>query len=174
VIIFRSADFRSADEGLPPDGWYKLGRDKVESIFLADGRCPRIDVPEDIREYYLHMFHSGDLDKHKIQPARNGQKFRSVAALYKLITDDTVPVVVASWQAHQSEIEDLIAAVRSAPTSSNFRKLIPFQVNLQRHELAKFASSIVQADPDLDLFVWRGGYDEEIGVTSENDRILIG
>jgi CRISPR-associated endonuclease/helicase Cas3 len=165
--------FRSTDDGLPADGWYKLGRDKVESIFLAAGRSPRIDEPEDIRQYYSQMFYSGDLDKQKIQPARNGQKFRTVADLYKLITDDTVPVVVASWQANQSQIEGLITEVRSAPTSSNFRKLIPFQVNLRRYELANFASSIVQADPDLDLFVWRGGYDAEIGLTNENDALYI-
>jgi CRISPR-associated endonuclease/helicase Cas3 len=163
--------FRSTDDGLPADGWYKLGRDKVESVFLADGRPPHIDDPEDISEYYLQMFHSGDLDKHKIQALRNGQKFRTVAEYYKLITDDTVPVVVASWKTHEAEIEALIAAVRSAPTSANFRTLIPFQVNLRRHELLKY--QLVPEDPDLDLLVWRGGYDPSVGLTSKNDAIYI-
>jgi CRISPR-associated endonuclease/helicase Cas3 len=163
--------FRSIDVGLPADGWYKLGRDKVESVFLADGRPPRIDNPEDIREYYLQMFHSGELDKQKIQALRNGQKFRTVGENYKLINDDTVPVVVASWKAHLAEIEALIASVRSAPTSAAFRKLIPFQVNLRRHELLKY--QLVPEDPNLDMFVWRGGYDPEVGLTSEYDSIYI-
>jgi CRISPR-associated endonuclease/helicase Cas3 len=163
--------FRSTDDGLPADGWYKLGRDKVESVFLADGRSPRIDEPEDIRQYYTHMFYAGDLDKHKIQPARNGQKFRIVAEHYKLITDDTVPVVVASWKVRADEIETLIAAVRAAPTSANFRKLIPFQVNLRRYELLKY--QLVSEDPDIDLFVWRGGYDSDLGLTADNQAIFL-
>jgi CRISPR-associated endonuclease/helicase Cas3 len=163
--------FRSTDDGLPADGWYKLGRDKVESVFLAGGRVPRIDDPADIREYYRHMFNSGDLDKHGIQAARNGQKYRVVAKNYRLITDDTVPVVVATWEPRQVEVEALIAAVRAAPISMNFRKLIPFQVNLRRHELLKYG--LVPEDSDLDLFVWRGGYDPDVGLTSENESLWL-
>ena len=71
------------------------GRTVLETDFLNDGYEPQIDLPEDIRKYYCKLYCTGRLDKHSIQAKRIEEKYATVAQDYKLIKDDTVPVVVA-------------------------------------------------------------------------------
>src|SRR5262249_9748982 len=140
--------------------------------FLNAGREPRIDAPEDVREYFERLYRTGELDAEDIQTARQRSEFKTVGEKYRLIDDDGVPVVVASWAEREQEVAELLAAVQAAPNRTSFRRLAPFQVNLRRYELAKAGGSVT--DEGRGLFVWRGGYDPETGLTAENvDALLI-
>jgi CRISPR-associated endonuclease/helicase Cas3 len=165
--------FRSPERSLPPDRWYRAGRQVVENNFLAAGREPRIDEPEDIADYYIQLYYSGSLDPAKIRNDRDHSDFALTAEKYHLIEDDGVPVVVASWEQKRAEIEGLLAAVKARPSRANFRKLNPYQVNLRRYELNKVGGSVEQLDARLDLLVWRGPYDADLGLRAADADVLL-
>jgi hypothetical protein len=55
----------------------------------------------------------------------------------------------------------------------NFRRLIPFQVNLRRYELAKVGDLAARLDEHLDLLAYYGPYDSELGLSDENADMLL-
>lgn len=166
VEVFRS------EEGKIPPGWYKKGREVLETQFLAAGSSPSVEDPADILDYFSRLYWQGELDKHNIVGMRTGLKFQSVADAYKLISEDSVPVVVATWKQHESEIERLLDALHAKPIRANFRALAPFQVNVFRHQLPKF-NPLIEEWPDTDFRVWRGKYEPEIGLVAEGPDELI-
>ncbi len=166
VVVFRS------EEGKIPKGWYEKGRNVLEAEFLAADIHPRIDEPKDILDYFGRLYWKGNLDPQNIVGMRAGAKFQSVADAYKLIADDTVPVVVATWTKHAAEIERLLDALRTRPNRANFRALAPFQVNVFRSELTRLGSASPLSD-DVELLVWYGNYNEELGLIAEAPDLLL-
>jgi CRISPR-associated endonuclease/helicase Cas3 len=172
VVVFRSAAAAAEPSRYyPPDRWYQAGRSVLEASFLNAGREPRIDAPDDMREYFERLYRSGSLDGRKVQGARERFAFEEVAGSYRLIEDDGEGVVVATWTGKEAEVDALLDAVRRRPTRANFRRLTPFQVNLRRYELAKAGGAVAEEVPGL--FVWRGGYDEALGLTADNMDVLL-
>lgn len=176
VVVFRSQD----GETKIPSGWYKKGRDVLEAAFLAANRQPSVELPHDIRSYFQHLYWQGELDKvipntlpGGIVGARKGFQFTTVADHYKLIEEDTVSVVVATWGEYSDEVERLLGELRGKPVRANFRALAPFQVNVFRHELIKLPKGlVVPVSDDIDLLVWYGRYDSQVGRTSELQDLI--
>ncbi|MBI3408673.1 MAG: CRISPR-associated endonuclease Cas3'' [Planctomycetes bacterium] len=169
VVVFRSVEGK-----LPPDRWYWAGRAVLETNFLNAGRLPRIDEPADIRDYFTRLYHTGKLDEKQIQALRRQFRFADVARAYRLIDDDGAPVVVQTWREGQSQIDVLLSELQESPNRTRFRKLVPYQVQLRRFELAKCGSLLEQVDPRFDLRVWRGEYDSTIGlVEGPGNELLI-
>lgn len=169
VVVFRSIE----GETKIPSGWYRRGRDVLESAFLAAGREPRIDSVADIREYFGQLYWTGELDPQNIVGMRAGFKFQSVAEAYTLIDSDTVPVVVATWAEHADEIERLLAELRARPNRANFRNVAPFQVNVFRNQLADLQKQgLIEVWAEFDFRVWRGKY-EEVGLIAETPDLLM-
>jgi CRISPR-associated endonuclease/helicase Cas3 len=172
VVVFRSAAAAAEPSRYyPPDRWYKAGRSVLETSFLNAGWEPRIDAPEDMKEYFERLYRSGSLDGRKVQAARERFAFEEVAGSYRLIDDDGEGVVVATWTGKAAEVDALLDAVRRQPTRANFRRLGPLQVNLRRYELAKAGGAVGEEAPGL--FVWRGGYDDALGLTADNVDVLL-
>ncbi|MBI3461601.1 MAG: CRISPR-associated endonuclease Cas3'' [Planctomycetes bacterium] len=156
--------FRSIEGAIPKDGWYETGRDVLTTLFLNQNRPPNIDAPADIQRYFNQLYWTKGpqaLDRKGIQALRRSFNFPEVAAGYRLINDDGVAVLVASWAKRATEIESLLDAVRRRPTRANYRRLAPFQVNLRQHELAKLPVTAVEEAPGV--LVWRGMYDAQLG-----------
>ncbi len=172
VVVFRSAAaVAEPKKYYPPDRWYQAGRSVLETTFLNAGREPRIDAVEDMREYFERLYRTGSLDGKQIQPARERFAFKEVKESYRLIDDDGESVVVATWEEKRKEVAALLDAVHRRATRANFRKLAPYQVNMRRYELAKPGCP---AGPEADkLFVWRGGYDDELGLVGDNADVLL-
>lgn len=167
VVVFRSVD------GALPSGWYTLGRDVLETEFLATGHEPRVEDPGDVYRYFHHLYWKRSLDPKNLIGMRNGFQFESVAREYRLIRDDTVSVVVATWEAHAQRIESLLKAARQRPDRANLRALAPFQVNMFRPELARAAAGVAAPlSEDLDVLVWYGRYDPDCGRSSDCQDIL--
>jgi CRISPR-associated endonuclease/helicase Cas3 len=174
VVVFRSqASVDEPKKYFPPDAWYQNGRTTLEANFLKAGRPPRIDAPEDIREYFMRLYRSGNLDQNGIQDHRRNLEFETVARAYRLIENDGSPVVIATWNEQQDTIDALLDRVRRDPSRMNFRRLIPFQVNLRRYELAKASDFVARLDERLDLLAWYGEYDSDLGLSHENADMLL-
>jgi len=167
VVVFRSL------EGKIPRGWYVKGRDVLETAFLNAGVEPRIDSVEDIRKYFGHLYWTGNLDPQNIVGMRAGFKFESVGKAYRLIDDDAVPVVVASWKEHETEIAHLLAKLKARPNRANFRALAPYQVNVFRSELKRLPNGLaIPLSEDVEMLVWHGVYNSEIGRSSEIQELI--
>lgn len=176
AIIFRSTAFR--DQRLryfPPDQWYKAGLTTVEANFLAAGRVPEIDRPDHISDYYTLLFHSGLMDAKGIHQARKNLNFKQVAEDYQIIRDTSIAIVVGTWDSRIGTTDALLEAVRKDPSRENFRKLAPYQVNVRQHELASPAGSVIARPFEhLDLRVWYGPYDEQLGMSTDDaDTLMI-
>jgi CRISPR-associated endonuclease/helicase Cas3 len=162
--------FRSADGATLPDQWYQAGIRVVEQDFLASGREPDITRPEDIEEYFRRLYKTGELDAHDIQDLRKRGDFAEVGRLYRLIDQETTPVVVATWDPARADVEALIEQFRTDPSRRNLRRLAPYQVNLRNDELDQAQGAIVQEPSGLR--VWFGPYDPHIGLIVSGDRDL--
>jgi CRISPR-associated endonuclease/helicase Cas3 len=180
VVVFRSEE---GDTKIP-SGWYRKGRDVLETAFLAANRQPSVELPEDIRNYFQHLYWQGELDKVIPSTLPGG----TVAEHYRLIADDTVPVVVAGKDGMQNEdwylawrdiqlvknpladvrsVQERLDALRLKPNRSNFRALAPFQVNVYRHQLEQLKSFYEPLSEEVDLRIWYGKYDPKIGLLPE-------
>ncbi|MEZ6094151.1 MAG: CRISPR-associated helicase Cas3' [Pirellulaceae bacterium] len=175
TIVFRSEAAQAEPRKyFPPDKWYKAGRSTLETNFLAAGNPPSIDRSEDIHEYFSRLYHSGTLDNGNIQQARQNLDFPKVTASYRLIDDDSVPVVIGSWEKHRDRVDHMIRRIEKNPSRINFSRLAPFQVNLRRNEIAgELGKCIDQPFQHLELFVWYGPYDERLGMSSESTEQLM-
>jgi hypothetical protein len=171
VEVFRSAAAAAEPRSYePPDGWFRAGRAVLEGSFLNAGREPRLDAPDDLREYFERLYRAGPLDAHNVQGARGRLAFAEVAAAYRLIDDDGDGVLVATWKGREADVAALLEGVRRRPSRAYVRRLAPFQVNLRRDELRKAAGAVAEEAPGL--FVWRGGYDDATGLTADHADAL--
>lgn len=168
VVVFRSREGR-----LPSDRWYHLGRSVLETVFLASGRPPRIDDPGAIAEYFQHLYASGPLDEHGISDLRFRFQFEDVADKYKLIADDGVSVVVASWEYSKSRVTELIDSIGKKENAHGHRSLIPYQVNMRYSEVQAKGGWITESAPGL--LVYRGPYDDSLGLLADDaaDQFLL-
>ena len=175
VIVFQSqASQEHPARYYPPDAWYQAGRTTLVNSFLNAGRDPRIDSSEDIHEYFTRLFHTGNLDQHKIQEARFGFRFADVAEHYRLIKEDTISAVVATWEAKREKIERLITKLRRDPCRQNFRDLGIYQVTLRTHEARKAGNLLTQVSDKIDYPIWLGPYDPNLGLSLEaNDGLMM-
>jgi hypothetical protein len=108
----------------------------------------------------------GDLDEKKIHARRQTFKFREIADSYRIIDVDSVPVVIGNWYRFgvHEKVDAILNQLRLQPRRSLFRKLAPFQVNMRFRE-ATTHRDVQQELPGV--FVWRGHYDPDVGITDE-------
>lgn len=139
------------EDGGMPKGPYKTGTEKTK-LLLAGGEYDLND-PELHARYFQALHKAENLDKAGIQSMREELSYSSVAQAYKLIDDNTWPVVVpyGGWEA-------ALEAWKWSPNREHWRGLQPFIVNVFDHERLKNAS---QLEPLSDeLFLWKGAYDD--------------
>jgi CRISPR-associated endonuclease/helicase Cas3 len=173
VLVFRSVEGR-----LPRgDRWYEAGRDTLESAFLRAGREPDIGRPEDLDEYFRRLLATGSLDARGIQPLRISRQFETVwygdttdpkRGRYRIIEDDTFPVIVATWDSRRDEVSHFLEKLRAEPSTRVLRELNRFQVNFRYYELRDNRQFVAT---EAEQKVWRGRYDEHLGVVPEMDDL---
>ena len=62
-------------------------------------------------------------------------------------------------------VQERLDALRLRQNRANFRALAPFQVNVFRTALSQLP--VVPLSENVDLLVWHGVYDSEMGLTPE-------
>ena len=77
-----------------------------------------------------------------------------------------MPLIVATWRDREVEIAKLIDTLIQQKSRANFLALAPFQVNVFRHQIASFGQNI-EVWHESDVRIWRGQYDQEIGLVNE-------
>jgi len=174
VIVFRSV------EGQLPRGdrWYRAGRDTLESAFLNAGREPDIGQPEQMIEYFRRLYATGQLDARQIESLRGRQLFATIwsgdntdksRGRYRIIDDETFPVLVATWEPHRAAVATLLANSARRQGLPVLRELSKYQVNFRSYDLVRL-ESLVTTEAN-GMRVWHGKYDERRGVVPEQDEL---
>lgn len=148
-------------EGGTPPGAYRTGRDIARQLFQNDSDLDLHD-PSAPRRYFQQLYDSRNLDASEVQSLRTQFQFETVAQRYRLIEDDTTPVVVGYGEGW-SILNEVVETAEHAGFvhRDEWRRLQPYTVSLYDHALQEAVQNgnARELVPDLDLWRWDGGYD---------------
>jgi CRISPR-associated endonuclease/helicase Cas3 len=161
VIIFEPTG------GGMPRGAYRTGAETARSL-LQD---PDFDfhAPRWYEQYFRLLYQARDLDEERIQQLRAGFDYPEVAKRFRLIDDDTVPVIVRyrGPDGLDARVDRLLRSVLTMDQipQAVFRRLQPYMVQIWRREVAAYERAGRLAAIRPGLWEWLGGYDSIRGVT---------
>lgn len=174
VVVF------TPEGGRLPDGPYRTGTG-IACDLLAHADPHALDTQ---RAYFDRLLREVNPDTHDVQGARlpdgygnPGLDFVETEQRYKLIPDDTTPIVVTAGANEQSAVERRIDIWKQVhePGAGRarrhaWRRLQPFTVSVfDRQLVALRASPHFETLGDDALHVWRGRYDPLLGLPLELD-----
>ncbi len=151
------------EEGtLPPKGSEyakatEKTRQKLEQYSEDD-----LHNPEIFTSYGNDLYKLESADKYKIQEDRANQYFETVASKFKLIDDDTYPVVIS----YNDEAKELLRQIEYRGLfASDYRALQPYTISIRQYEFQKHKkTSISQPIAGVNFYVWTGSYDPILGI----------
>ncbi|MEW6457773.1 MAG: CRISPR-associated helicase Cas3' [Bacillota bacterium] len=155
VIVF------APEDGRGPRGAYASGTDQAASL-LAAGEINLHD-PALYRRYFKLFYQIVETSGREVQSARESLQFAEVAARFRMIKDNTIPVVVR----YTDEVDKLVSSIRSAGgvVRHTMRRLQPYLVNIYEHQLSHLKQEGLIAEITPGLFEWLGAYDPVLGLT---------
>jgi CRISPR-associated endonuclease/helicase Cas3 len=166
VIVFE------LEQGSSPRGAYRTGIDEARISLQR----PNIDLhdPEVYRDYFERLYQDVGLDHKGIQKARAGFQFETVGQNYRLIRDDTCPVVVRNYDLQA--VDALLQHGRAILQAGGIvprtwrQRLYAYTVNLYRREVdALRQQGLIEDDPVLGVALYTGAYDLLTGVRAQAD-----
>lgn len=154
VVIFEPA------EGGIPRGPYLIGLEKARFL-LREYPAESLNQPDFYRLYYRLLFDAVNPDKQRIQALRSELNYPEVAEKYRLIADDTLPVLVP-WD----DAEERLAEWRAKPSRAAWRRLQPYLISLRRNDLERLRSDGWVQPITEAVYRWCGQYHKRRGVVA--------
>jgi CRISPR-associated endonuclease/helicase Cas3 len=151
-------------EGHTAPGFYRTATDEARTI-LALG--VDLNTLEGVRPYYERLYRDVDTDARGIQALRKRLDYPEVAHRFRLIDDDSVSVVVASYERREwiEQQVEALAGHRGSPRQI-MRELQPYIVNVYRHHAGEYVNRGLLAEVNPGLYWWNGQYDGIRGLVS--------
>jgi len=155
-----------------PRGAYETATAITTGILRHGG----LDMSDPVlyRAYFRSLYGARDQDVKRIQNAREVLDFPEVAKRFRLIEDDTIPVVVR-YPPECDRVDGLIQRLRSG--EENFRRLIrrlqPYIVEVRRHRLEEMKQSRLVTELRPELYLWGGRYDDVRGLVGLGPEDLV-
>ncbi|MBA3356158.1 MAG: hypothetical protein H0U18_09535 [Pyrinomonadaceae bacterium] len=177
VILFTPEESR-----LPP-GIYQTATG-ITSTLLQQINEQQLAADHQLFErYFTQLYQYADTDAKALQELRAGFNFRTVAREAKVITDDTLPVIVPYKDGKKSDGVKLVREIRDKGREKfskyDLRRLQRYMVNLRSRDflLLQSLEQVRELFPNWELYVLAEGfYDKRFGVIlhqrSEEDFIL--
>lgn len=164
VVVFRP------EEGGGPRGEYASARTQTEMMLRREGFD--LHDPGVFREYFEMMYQLVDTDGEKVQEARERLDYPEVAARYRLIRDDTVPVIVDYEERdarRERERQRLFERIRRERMlrRGDYRRLQPYTVGLFEKDFEEKKWAMQQVTEDV--WMWTGDYDPVRGIVGVGD-----
>lgn len=158
VVIFEPAN------GRMPRGEYKAGFGLADFLLNPNQNDPeRLHDPALHEEYFRRLYTERDLDERKVQTYREKLNFPETAKRFRLISEDTVLVVVEYAQGSRR-----LADWKHRPSRVTWRRLQPYTVSLQRYEANRLIKEDWLEPVSEDLYRWVGKYDRIRGIAEAN------
>ncbi len=154
--------FFPAEGGMPP-GPYRIAAEETARL-LRRGNV-NYDNPDMVRGYFRRLYQNVNLDAKGIQKLRKVLDYPEVAHRFRMIEQDTRPVLVP-YRPQMALFEELEReAVAGRMTRAVWRRAQPLVVNLFKRDVqenlrAGTVDDLLPASPDT-LYVWRGPYDDK-------------
>jgi CRISPR-associated endonuclease/helicase Cas3 len=152
-------------EGHVPPEEYALGT-AIGRQLLRAGAEP-LD-PDTIAVYYERLLHaaSDKLDTRGIQRDRAALKFKTVARNYRLIADDTTPVLVA----YGDFVPDrLIVPEDPGQRRRLLRSVQRYTVSLRAREFQRCQEAGLIEERSAGVWIWHGRYDARWGLVTDRN-----
>ncbi len=159
VIIF------NPEKGSFPTGIYGTALHKAGQLLNNPDVNLDFNDPATFPAYFRSV-RENITERTDIEDYRSQLKFKTIAEKFKMIDDDTVPVVV---RYKSKDVQHLLDRLQYKPMLSGetIRELQPFMVNLHRWEIRKCSSLIREIFPGL--YLWEGRYHNRLGLLKEID-----
>ncbi len=158
VIVFRPAD------GREPRGSYATATGNT-AIILSGGDCD-LYSPEVFDRYFRLLWQDCELDAQGIMGLRKRHNYQTVAERFRMISEDTVPVVVPYGDPGPEAILRTVRFKGSA-NREEWRKLQNLSVSVFRYSASKYEEEGL-IKPVLDgLYEWTGIYNHRTGISAE-------
>ena len=155
VVIFEPID------GKTPQGEYGKAVQATRQL-LQESELDLHD-PGIFEHYFQRLYQIEKRDKHGIQDLRQKGNYPEVAQRFRLINDNTIPVVIR----YNADVAVILAEISQRGLwSSDRRKLQPYIVNLPRYE---FQKSTTRTELVPDFWIWDGTYDPIRGIPMGHD-----
>lgn len=158
VIIF------SPVESHGPRGSYATATGDT-GIILADGECD-LHSPEVFDRYFRLLWQDCCLDSHGIVKLRERLNYKTVAERFRMISEDTVPVVVPYGDPGPDAVLQAVQAKGSA-NRDEWRRLQNLSVGIYRYSARKYEDEGLIRQVIDGLYVWSGVYNERTGISAE-------
>ncbi len=153
--------FKPVDAGLPK-GVYAVATQLAENLLKSN-----LDLhqPEIFKQYFSELYTKlTDTDAKKIQELREQFNFPEVATRFKLIEDNTVPVLIRiqRW----NEVETIL---RETWRRDTLRRLQPYTINVYQNKIpALNKQALIRPLLDFEgIWEWVGKYDDKLGIVEE-------
>lgn len=156
VIVFAPA------EGRAPRGNYETAMAEAK-IALSYPDCDLHD-PAVFDAYFSRLWQNCSTDARGICSLRRALDYPEVADKFKMIREDTVPVVVYYGDSGPSALLSEIKA-KGFASREDWRALAPFTVSLFSNDFRKSRNSIIEVIEGL--YAWTGHYDARSGISHE-------
>ena len=150
--------FKPAQMGLPK-GVYEAATFKTER-WLKNG--VDLNAAETFHKYFTELHNATDTDAQKVQALRERFDYPEVKKAFKVIDDDTTPVLV-----RQYDVEAVDMILKQPFNRQTMRALQPYLVNIFNSQLKKLDRFIRPCTEHTDLLEWAGKYDDHLGILEE-------
>lgn len=179
LVLGRVTVFRPEDDGAPR-GVYEVAMG-IAKNFLEDGAD--FNDPNTFKRYFQYLYAHTSTDANEVQKYRSLLDYPEVENRFKLIPDDTQPVLIRSYNPRVvGEILETFAHKTKHFVSRNiiretFRALQPYFVNMYSKKLEQLKTDsrgLIRpikefGDVKIELFEWTGQYSQQFGVLEESN-----
>ncbi|MCL0034847.1 CRISPR-associated helicase Cas3' [Dehalococcoidia bacterium] len=151
--------------GSMPSGSYSIGAGTTRAL-VAQGDID-LHRPAIYQTYFERLYQRVELDKKNIQKKRAKFDFAEVAQSFRLIEEDSEPVIVRYQSSTvNGEVDALLKEARRADVNSRWlvRRLQPYLVNVKRWELPRMQREGLVKKIFPGLWEWLGKYDPVRGL----------
>ncbi len=164
VIIFRP------EAGKMPPKAYRSGSEIADAMLKQ--AAVDLHSPATYENYFRQLYQVVKTDEKNINELRANLNFPEVAARFRLIEDDTVPLVVR-WPRSVSPVEGLLTRLQAQRGATGgggrilLRRLQPYLVNVRRRALDDYQRQGLVRQLPLGLWEWLGNYHETRGLSDQ-------
>jgi len=153
--------FKPEEHTLPP-GVYRVASQLGETL-LQQG--VDLDEPATFERYFGKLYRTlVERDARGIQALRERFNYPEVAEQFRMIADNTVPVVIQSYMPEKAK-----RALKKGISRGTMRTLQPYLVMVYEREVANYEGEGLIAPIEEGLWEWTGTYDPNLGIIVQRD-----